>query len=255
MGAIALDDAVPLGAVITGRHPGRTSDTDITVCDLVGIGVQDAAIAAQVWAKATAGRAAQFTQRSPLVHRSGTRWTPWAVAIRQVPKVLIIEDDDVIAQGMSRHLASAGSIRCGWRRVNRASHGSATSGARRRRARPHASGSTAKASIEEPPERGIGTRSSSSAPAGTRRPRARLEIGADDYLVASSSRKELVARVRAAARRGVRAEEERRGDPVEAEELLVDPLNFQAFVDGRSAELTPTEFSSSMRWHSSAAGS
>ena len=54
--------------------------------------------------------------------------------------------------------------------------------------------------------------------------------------------KELVARVRAAARRGVRAQEPRRGEPIEIEELRLDPRNVQAYVDGESAELTPTEF-------------
>jgi DNA-binding response OmpR family regulator len=54
--------------------------------------------------------------------------------------------------------------------------------------------------------------------------------------------KELVARVRAAARRGVRAQDERRGDAIEIEELRIDPREVQAYVDGSSAELTPTEF-------------
>jgi ornithine cyclodeaminase len=35
-----------LGDVITGTRPGRRSPTDITVTDLTGVGVQDAAVAA-----------------------------------------------------------------------------------------------------------------------------------------------------------------------------------------------------------------
>jgi DNA-binding response OmpR family regulator len=40
----------------------------------------------------------------------------------------------------------------------------------------------------------------------------------------------------------VRVQEERRGEPLDIEELRVDPLNVQAYVRGTSAELTPTEF-------------
>src|SRR6059036_1964013 len=54
--------------------------------------------------------------------------------------------------------------------------------------------------------------------------------------------RELVARVGAAARRGVRPAEDRRGEPIEIEELRIDPREVQAFVGGKSAELTPTEF-------------
>jgi DNA-binding response OmpR family regulator len=53
---------------------------------------------------------------------------------------------------------------------------------------------------------------------------------------------ELVARVRVAARRGVRAQEVERGEAIEIEELRVDPRSFQAYVDGENVELTPTEF-------------
>jgi len=34
-----------LGQIISGKHPGRHSDTDITICDLTGTGAQDTAIA------------------------------------------------------------------------------------------------------------------------------------------------------------------------------------------------------------------
>jgi DNA-binding response OmpR family regulator len=67
-------------------------------------------------------------------------------------------------------------------------------------------------------------------------------MGADDYLVKPFSMRELVARVRVAARRGVRAQDMRRDEPLEIEELLIDPLSVQAYVHGRSVGLTPTEF-------------
>src|SRR5437899_10427144 len=53
---------------------------------------------------------------------------------------------------------------------------------------------------------------------------------------------ELVARVRPASRRASRREDTPRGEPIEIEELRIDPREVQAFVDGESAELTPTEF-------------
>jgi DNA-binding response OmpR family regulator len=40
----------------------------------------------------------------------------------------------------------------------------------------------------------------------------------------------------------VRAQSPDRGERIEIKELVIDPANVQAYVDGRSAELTPTEF-------------
>ena len=35
----------PIGAVITGTHPGRISDNEITIFDGTGVGLQDLAVA------------------------------------------------------------------------------------------------------------------------------------------------------------------------------------------------------------------
>ena len=69
-----------------------------------------------------------------------------------------------------------------------------------------------------------------------------LGLGADDYLVKPFSMRELVARVSAAARRGVRSQPTERGQEIQVEELRIDPVSVQAYLDGRSAGLTPTEF-------------
>jgi DNA-binding response OmpR family regulator len=97
--------------------------------------------------------------------------------------------------------------------------------------------------IETARAEGIGTPIVVVSARGTEHDRVHaLELGADDYLVKPFSMKELVARVKAAARRGVRAQDQRRGEAIEIEELRIDPREVQAYVDGESAHLTPTEF-------------
>jgi len=46
--------ACELGDITAGKHPGRRSDSEITVCDLTGVGVQDVAAAAVVLSRARA---------------------------------------------------------------------------------------------------------------------------------------------------------------------------------------------------------
>ena len=158
-------------------------------------------------------------------------------------KVLIIEDDDVIAQGMARHLTAAGFDAVG------VANGE-TGLARLRYEQPDVCvldlmlpGVDGWRVIEQARSEGIGTPIVVVSARGTEHDRINaLELGADDYLVKPFSMKELVARVAAAARRGTRAQEPRRGDEINVEELRLDPRNVQAYVDGASANLTPTEF-------------
>jgi DNA-binding response OmpR family regulator len=158
-------------------------------------------------------------------------------------KVLIVEDDEVIASGMAQHLSGAGFDPV---TVGRGEVGLA----RLRYEAPDVvvldlmlPGLDGWSLIESARAEGIGTPIIVVSARGTEHDRVHaLEIGADDYLVKPFSMKELVARVQAAARRGVRAQPEERGDAIEIEELRIDPREVQAYVDGKSAELTPTEF-------------
>jgi two-component system alkaline phosphatase synthesis response regulator PhoP len=160
-----------------------------------------------------------------------------------MPRVLIVEDDDVIADGMARHLEAGGFDAVA---VERGEVGLA----RLRYERPDACvldlmlpGLDGWELIETVRGEGIGTPIVVVSARGTEGDRIRaLELGADDYLVKPFSMGELVARVRAAVRRGVRAQAPDRGERIEIEELLIDPANVQAYVDGNSADLTLTEF-------------
>jgi two-component system alkaline phosphatase synthesis response regulator PhoP len=160
-----------------------------------------------------------------------------------MPKVLIVEDDEVIARGMSEHLLAAGFDPIWVQRGSLAL-------ARLRYERPdvcvldlmipeidgwHV--------IETARSEGIGTPIVVVSARGTEHDRVHaLEIGADDYLVKPFSLKELVARVQAAARRGVRPTEVKQGEPIQIEELLIDPREVEAYVDGEPVGLTATEF-------------
>jgi DNA-binding response OmpR family regulator len=158
-------------------------------------------------------------------------------------KVLIVEDDEIIARSMSRHLAAAGFDPV-W--VDRGEQGVA-------RLRfenpavcvldlmlPWVDGWRL---IEQARDDGIGTPIVVVSARGTEHDRVHaLELGADDYLVKPFSMKELVARVRAASRRGVQPQEPATGDPIEIEELRVDPNRVEAWVGDESVGLTPLEF-------------
>jgi len=158
-------------------------------------------------------------------------------------KVLIVEDDEVIAAGMAQHLAGAGFDPI---TVGRGEIGLA----RLRYELPDVvvldlmlPGLDGWKLIESARAEGIGTPIVVVSARGTEHDRVHaLQIGADDYLVKPFSMKELVARVQAAARRGVRAQPEERGDTIEIEELRIEPREVQAYVDGQTVELTPTEF-------------
>ncbi|HEY7207294.1 MAG TPA: response regulator transcription factor [Gaiellaceae bacterium] len=158
-------------------------------------------------------------------------------------KVLIVEDDEVIAQGMSRHLAAAGfdpvwvpTGELGLARIRYEQPAVCVLDLML----PSLDGWKL---IETARAEGIGTPILVISARGTEHDRVHaLEIGADDYLVKPFSMKELVARVQAAARRGTRPQDQRRGDAIEIEELRIDPREVQAYVDGESANLTPTEF-------------
>jgi DNA-binding response OmpR family regulator len=158
-------------------------------------------------------------------------------------RVLIIEDDETIAQGMARHLAAAG--------FDPVWVGSGDQGlARLRYEAPDVCvldlmlpGLDGWKLIETARAEGIATPILVVSARGTEHDRVHtLEIGADDYLVKPFSMKELVARVRAASRRGTRTDETPRGEAIEIEELRIDPREVQAYVEGESAGLTPTEF-------------
>jgi DNA-binding response OmpR family regulator len=160
-----------------------------------------------------------------------------------VAKILIVEDDEVIAKGMASHLNAAG-FEPSW-----VSNGVAGL-ARLRYEQPDVCvvdlmlpALDGWQLIEAARAAGIGTPIVVVSARGSEDDRVHtLELGADDYLVKPFSMRELVARVGAAARRGVRSQPVERNGPIELGELRIDPESVQAYLDGRSVGLTSTEF-------------
>ncbi len=58
------EDVVTLGELLEGVAPGRVRDDDVTVADLTGVGVQDAAIASLVFREATRVQVARLAARA-----------------------------------------------------------------------------------------------------------------------------------------------------------------------------------------------
>jgi DNA-binding response OmpR family regulator len=159
-------------------------------------------------------------------------------------KVLIIEDDEVVGTGMAQHLGVAGFDSV-W--VGASEPGGL---ARLRYERPDVlvldlmlPGLDGWHLIETARSEGIGTPIVVVSARGSEHDRVHaLQLGADDYLVKPFSMKEFVARVHAAARRGPRGVQEKRGDEIVIEELRIDPQAVHAYVDGKNVDLTYTEF-------------
>ena len=70
-----------------------------------------------------------------------------------------------------------------------------------------------------------------------------FELGADDYVVKPFSPKELMARVKAILKRTQSSEENAAAQQAYTYKMLtVNPVSYEAYIDGRKLSLTPKEF-------------
>jgi two-component system OmpR family response regulator len=156
-----------------------------------------------------------------------------------MPKVLIVEDDEVIAQGMARHLGAAG-FDAVW--VGNGDQGLA----RLRYEQPDVCvldlmlpGLDGWKLIETIRAEGIGTPIVVVSARGTEHDRVHaLEIGADDYLVKPFSLAELLARLRALVRRTA-AE---RPTVLTVDDLRLDPATRAVWRADVELQLSTKEF-------------
>jgi two-component system, OmpR family, response regulator len=156
-----------------------------------------------------------------------------------VTKVLIVEDDELIAEGMAQHLTAAGldPVRVGVGEVGLA---------RLRHERPDVlvldlmlPGLDGWSLIEKARAEGIGTPIIVVSARGTEHDRVHaLQIGADDYLVKPFSFVVLLARLRALLRRSGEA----RPAVLTVGTLRLDPARHRVFRDETEIALTPREF-------------
>src|SRR5579862_795237 len=186
--------------------------------------------------------------RSPYRHPNTTERTPRGNRLagtleRGMARVLIVEDDNVIATSMARHLVAAGFD------VGVVNDGR-TAMSRLRFEHvdvcvldlmlPEVDGWKV---IETCRSEGMGTPFVVVSARGSEHDRVQtLEIGADDYISKPFSMRELVTRVRVAARRRGSPPVPDRGETITVGELRIEPRRVQAYVNDMDAELTPTEF-------------
>ena len=160
-----------------------------------------------------------------------------------MPRVLIAEDDHVIANAMATHLRRAGM------EVELADRGDRAI-RKLRFERPDVAvidlmlpGMDGWRIIEELRADGVETPVVVvSARASEQDKVHALMIGGDDYLAKPFGMAELVARVQAALRRAGMRGPTRRGERIEVPGLVIDPDLHQAFLDDHDAGLTRTEF-------------